>query len=294
VWGSAPGVGWHRAVETAKYFDGVTIMKLAHILNVTEINESKKASYLHIAQPLTMRSMVIARKTAQSVVDVDLVAVKHKAEQVSVPPEIRWAPDLETYAWEHIDALKDVVPRKPLPRLKDIVRSLYNASDAEYFVYTNLDIGLYPHFYLKVKDMIEKGYDAFCINRRTLPKEFEGMLLDESNVELVFVVEGTKHVGIDCFVFKREIVPSLDLGDVYVGYPPVGQVLKTQIEVNSRNFMWFKEERWTFHIGNDLPWASGGPYFEANETAARGRYVKCFKTNLYQKLRNRLSRLIRG
>ena len=77
---------------------------------------------------------------------------------------------------EHIEALRKVSPRQPLPRLGDIVAGLYNASSAEYFVYTNVDIGLSPAFYLRVKDTIESGYDALIVNRRDLPKTFQGDL----------------------------------------------------------------------------------------------------------------------
>ncbi len=267
-------------------------MKIAHILNVTEINDSKKASYLHIAQPLTMRSMIVAQKVAKNIADVELFAVKHKTEKVSVPSEFAWAADLDQYAWEHIDALKNLTHHKPLPRLKDIILSLYNSSDAEYFIYTNLDIGLYPHFYIKVMDMIDRGYDAFFINRRDLPKEYEGVLLDESKIELIFVIEGVKHPGIDCFVFKREIVPSLSLGNVYIGYPPVGQVLKTQIETNSKNCTWIKDKRLTFHIGSDQAWKNiKDSYFKENKNQANGLYVEQFgksKKSFYEKLRNKL------
>ncbi|NEP20332.1 MAG: hypothetical protein F6J97_26210, partial [Leptolyngbya sp. SIO4C1] len=93
------------------------MLKIAHIINVTEINDSKKASYLHIAQPLTIKSMIVAKQTAASAVDVELVAVKHEDEQIDVPSEFKWAPAIEHYAWEHIDALKAVTPRKPLPRM---------------------------------------------------------------------------------------------------------------------------------------------------------------------------------
>jgi len=251
-------------------------MKIAHIVNVTEIDESKKASYLHIAQPLTLRSMVIAQEKAKGVVDVDLVAVKHKTEDVSIPDEFKWAPDIVKYAWEHIDALKDITPHKPLPRVTDIVESLYHSSEAEYFIYTNLDIGLYPHFYIRVNDMIEKGYDALCINRIDLPKEYRGVLLDESNIEQIFEISGIRHPGIDCFVFKKEILPSLDMGNVYIGYPPIGQVLKTQVEANAENFFWEREERLTFHIGSDRAWMGKSAYLEENLNQARGLYVDCF------------------
>ena len=244
-------------------------MKIAHIINVTEITEANTASYLHIAQPLTLKSMVMAQKAAKKVVDVELFAVKHKDEDVSIPAEFNWASDFDKYAWEHISTLENITPRKPLPRIKDIISSLYNSSDATYFIYTNVDIGLYPNFYTNIKTMITEGYDAFCINRKTLPKEHDGVLLDESNIELIFSLEGTKHWGIDCFVFRRDTVPSLKLGNVFLGYPPVGLVLKTQIELNSKKFMWFKDERMTFHLGNDRPWKScGQPYWKENRNQA--------------------------
>lgn len=267
-------------------------MKIAHIINVTEINDSKNASYLHIAQPLTMKSMVVAQKIAKNMIDVELVAVKHKTEKVSIPSEFKWSIDLDTYAWEHIEALKNLSFRRPLPRLNDIILSLYNFSDAEYFIYTNLDIGLCPDFYLRVSDLIEKGYDAFCINRRDMPKEYEGVLLDESKLELIFVIEGIMHPGIDCFVFKREIVPSLSLGNVYIGYPPVGQVLKTQIELNSKYFIWIKDKRLTFHIGSDQPWNIEDHYRKENRIQSRGLYLVHVKKSPYKRLVDKLKPMI--
>ena len=251
-------------------------MKIAHIVNVTEIDDSKKSSYLHVAQPLTLQSMIIAKKTASGIVDIDLLAIKHQQEDVTIPGEFRFAPDIEKYAWEYIPALQNLIPHKPLPRMVDIISGLYNSSDAEYLIYTNLDIGLYTHFYIKVKEMLQMGYDALCINRLDLPKEHNGIKLDVNTIELIKKAGGRKHPGIDCFVFKREIVPKLDLNNVYVGFPPVGQVLKTQIESNSSNFYWVKDHPLTFHIGFDKPWAkSNSPYFQENYNQAQGLYVEC-------------------
>ncbi|GAB4534210.1 MAG: hypothetical protein Tsb0014_20240 [Pleurocapsa sp.] len=249
--------------------------KIAHIINVTEINESKKASYLHIAQPVTMKSMVIAQQMAQDVVDVDLVAVKHKNENVVCPPEFSWAEDLENYAYDYIESLRNTSNKKPLPRLTDILNSLYKSSDAEYFIYTNLDIGLYPQFYLKIKEIIELGYDAFAINRRDLPTEYDGILLDDNKIEMIFTLKGLTHPGIDCFVFKREIVPRLNLNNVYIGFPPVGQVLKHQIEINSQNFIWLKNQILTFHLGQEQGWNRGGIYQEENRNQAQNLYTNC-------------------
>lgn len=251
--------------------------KIAHIVNVTEIDESKHASYLHIAQPVTLKSMVKAARVAEQVVEVDLFAIKHKSEQVAVPAEFRWASDIESYGWQFFEELTQIERKKPLPRIIDIINGLNAASDAEYFIYTNLDIGLHPEFYLEVNELIEQGSDALCINRRTLPTHYRSILLDEHNIELIYRMPGEAHGGIDCFVFKKEIVPKLDLGNVFLGFPPVGQLLKTQIERHARQFTWVKDRMLSFHLGDDRVWDNvKSPYSEANLRAAEGRYEGCF------------------
>ncbi len=104
------------------------MFKIAHIVNITEINDSKKASYLHIAQPVTMKSMTIAKEIAKDFVDVELVAVKHKDEDISCLPEFNLAKDLEKYAYDYIESLQNTCKKKPLPRLIDILTNLYNFS----------------------------------------------------------------------------------------------------------------------------------------------------------------------
>lgn len=247
--------------------------RIAHVVNVTEINDINKLSYLHIAQPVTLKTLGVAKKAAEKIVDVDLFAIKHKDERVEIPTEIKWLKDIEKYAWEFIDPLLNALPHKPLPRLIDIINGLFEESDAEFFIYSNLDIGVYPNFYIYVNDLINKNLDAFCINRRTLPKEFNGILINENNFELCYLMNGVSHPGIDCFVFKREIVPLLTLNNVFVGYPPVGKVLKSQIDRNSRNFQWIKYARVTFHLGNDVVWkGEKSLYWIENEREAEGLF----------------------
>ena len=277
------------------------MLKIAHIINVAEITESNKKSYLHIAQPVTFKSMIVAKHMAKEVVEVELCAVKHQHESVDIPSEFKWAKSIDKYAYEYIESLRDIVPRKPLPRVKDILLSLYESSVADYYIYTNLDIALYPDFYLKVNDFILDGYDALCINRRDLTKTYQDVLLDEDKLELAFMTDGKKHRGIDCFVFKREVVPLLDLGNVYIGFPPIGQVLKTQIELHSRKFLWIKDKQCTFHLGSDRYWReSQGEYASENMKQANSLYVPCFEASckpsqiviIKNKLRFWLKRLI--
>ena len=267
------------------------MLSIAHVLNVIEIKEPEHPSYLHVAQPLTMRSMVAAKKHAEKEgVSVDLVAIKHHSEQVRIPDEFKYASDIDRYAYEFIEALKEQEPRKPLPRLVDIINGVFEASDANYLIYTNVDIGLYPNFYTDVQKLIASGYDSICINRRTLPKRHRGILLDETTLDKIVKLKGRRHPGIDCFVFRRDIVPNLELGNVFLGFPPVDQVLKTQIEKHSKNFVWIKDRVLTFHIGLDRSWKGESSYRSENHSQAFGLYKKCFsgKSGLLYNLKNRI------
>jgi hypothetical protein len=269
-------------------------MKFAHIISVTEINESKKASYLHIAQPVTMKTMVAAKEMAQGTVDVDLLAIKHKSESISLEPGFTMTPDIDKYAWEYIDKLIEHENKKPLPRLTDILNAAYQNSDADYLIYTNLDIGLQPYFYCRVKELIEEGFDAICINRRDLDKKYEGQLLDESCIDIILPLEGELHPGIDCMIFKRNIFPKFQLNNVFIGFPPIGQVLKTQMDKYSKKSLWVKEEKLSFHIGRDLAWQGDGNksvYWLENEREAKGLFIKQFgrKQSTYEKLKIKLS-----
>lgn len=266
------------------------MIKIAHIINVAEITESNRKSYLHVAQPVTIKSMIVAKQMAENSVDVELWAVKHKHETIDIPSEFRWTKQIDEYAYECIDTLREITPHKPLPRIADILRSLYESSDAEYFIYTNLDIALYPDFYIKVSNLISEGYDALCLNRKDLAKTYNDVLLDADKLELAFVADGEEHPGIDCVVFRKEIFPLLNFGNVYIGFPPIGQVLKTQIELNSKRLLWVKNQQYTFHLGSDKYWTTQrGEYASENMKQAGGLYVPQFrKPTLKERIKNKL------
>jgi len=141
------------------------------------------------------------------------------------------------------------VPRK-LPILKDILDRLYEASDADYFIYTNSDIGLMPYFYLTIKKLIEDGHDSFVINRRTISDKYKE--IDE--IPQMCSEVGEPHKGYDCFVFKREDYPKYVLGDVCLGIAWVGRALLANLFVNTNKFYEFKNLHMTFHLGNTWNW----------------------------------------
>lgn len=228
--------------------------RIAHIVNILEIREVHRRNYLHIAQPVTLKSMLTARQASPDL-DVELVCIKHRDEDVSVPDGFVQASDLDKYCYDY---LPDLPRTRDLPILADIINGLYETSTAEYFIFTNVDIGVCRRFYQIVAQRIASGSDAFTIDRRDLPKEVGGVVLDENTMDLIYRQRGVRHPGTDCFVFRRDIVPDLDLGLVFVGYPPIGGHLRNAILKNARSFRRFRNGKWfwprlpvTFHLGSD-------------------------------------------
>jgi acyl-CoA hydrolase len=250
------------------------MFKVGHIINLVADTASTRKSYLHIAQPVTTRSMVESRARLEDPARVELMAIRHRSENDPFPEGFRELTPIETFAWEHLPEMADPVVRRGFIRLVDVLGAAHRESTADWLVYTNCDIGLHPHFYREVIRRIEGGWDAFCINRQDLPKTWKGKTLDVHELETIWKVPGAAHRGIDCCVFRREIVPQLDLGHVFIGVPPVGLVLMQQIARHSRRFDWIKTGRFTFHLGSDRAWrqAKPSPYAIANKRAAEGRY----------------------
>ncbi|MFA7570643.1 MAG: hypothetical protein WCY75_05260 [Sulfurimonadaceae bacterium] len=140
--------------------------------------------------------------------------------------------------------------KRKLPLIKDILDKLYESSDADYFIYTNVDIALMPHFYLNVFKMINDGIDAIVINRRTISDRYTS--IDE--IPQMYSEIGEEHPGLDCFIFKRESYKFFNLDSACIGANSIGKILISNLILNSVNFRLFKNEHLTFHIGDDRSW----------------------------------------
>ncbi len=217
--------------------------KLAHIINPVAVKES---SDLFIAQPITFESMRVAKQFANGAVEVAQYTAQYPEDHPIIPDSFIRTPDLDRSI---LDFGSFQVPRK-LPLIGDILGRLYNASDAEYFIYTNVDIALMPNFYVAVNEIIDAGYDAFIINRRTLPPHYRSV----SELPIMYTDIGQSHPGYDCFIFRRECVPRFLLGNVCIGAPKIGVVLAANLICFAKRFKEHANVHLTFHIGNDLSW----------------------------------------
>lgn len=237
-------------------------MKIVHMVNAIELPPGPHPAYLHIAQPVTLQSMLNAKQMAVGVAEVELVATRHRNEQIPLPAGFVDAPCFDRYCHEVYDELRGLPKPRHLPLLADLMKGFAYVPNADWCVFTNVDIGVQPHFYLEVARLIGTGLDAFCINRQNLPKEAYGVVLDAEHLPLIYATPGEKAGGTDCFVFRSAFLPKLRLGRVFVGYPPIGQVLRKQIEALADRFDWFWEERLTFHLGNDRVWRDDGSCYQ--------------------------------
>jgi len=229
---------------------------LAHIINPVQMAPT---SDLGVAQAITFETMRTARKRASSVVDVELYAAAFREDRSAVPPDFLRTTDIERSL---LDAGTFRRPRK-LPLLKDVLHRLYEATDAEYLIYTNADIGLQPDFYVSVQRLIEAGHDALVINRRNIPRRYS----QPSEIPQMYAAAGRPHPGWDCFVFPRAVFPHYDLGEIAIGIPRVGLALLANLMVHAVEFREVKRLHLTFHRGDDRRWiARSSADFAAHNT----------------------------
>lgn len=216
-------------------------ISLAHIINVFQPPEG---SDLKLAQEVTTRSMMQAFEIAKNQVDISLLTAQTPKDVELVPNGFIATKNLE----RDVTSCGQFAKPLPLPLLKDILDRLYDESDAEYLIFTNLDIGVQPDFYLKVVEFIKAGHDAFMINRRRIPARYQSA----DRIDEMYAEKGLKHPGFDCFVFKRELYPKFSLAKVCTGVPFIEITLSQNLFCFAKNPKVFTDEHLTFHIGMEI------------------------------------------
>ena len=257
-------------------------MCISHIINVIEVRDDIKKSHLDVAQSVTMKSMVLAKSLTQRSKSVELVAVHHREETTQIPQEFLKAESILKYAWEFSAMLREQNIKRRFVRIYDILKNGVIAKNSDYYIYTNTDIGLQPNFYDRIFDLLCEGYDGLAINREDVSKEIDGHVLAEKDIHKIWGLPGKRHMGVDCVVFASHLFPKMEFGSVFVGAPPVGAVLLSQVRRNAKKFKWIKNERLTFHLGEDLAWMSESAkiYHIANKIEAKGLRDDVFRETL--------------
>lgn len=214
--------------------------KFSHVINPVLVGPS---SDLFVAQPVTFETMCTARRFAIGQIEVELYSVQFPEDEPLAPADFIPLPPLERSV---LDCGQFQQQRK-LPLLRDILDRLYQATDAEYLIYTNVDIGLLPNFYITIRKIIESGIDALVVNRRTISNNYTQI----NDIPLMYADPGKPHRGWDCFVFRNDLYPHFVLGEMCVGPPRFGLALLANMIAFSRTFQEFSDLHLTFHIGDE-------------------------------------------
>jgi len=214
-------------------------IRIAHLINPVNVGEDRD---LHWQQPITFESMRIAKEFSK--VDVEQVACFYPEDESLVPDDFTKTKCLTKSTLD--GGFK--IERK-LPYFKEMLDRLYETSDADYFIQTNADIGLFPYFYDFVKTLIDTGYDSFCINKRIVPE-----VIKNSGLPSIWACGSNPHAGCDCFVFRRELYPKFNIGNIVMGTPWSETTLITNMVAYAKNFTVFKNAYATFHIGDRRIW----------------------------------------
>ena len=193
---------------------------------------------------MVFESMKAAASNSKRAANIQLATVQYEEDKEIIPEYFTVLPNLSRSI---LDIKSFDKPRK-FPLINDILQSAYKHTHSEYIIFTNVDIVVMPFFYDTVFDIIEKGHDAFAINRRRISKQF----MHSKNLNEVYAEVGKSHPGFDCFVFRRDLISHFILKNICVGIPFLEASLLYNLVAFSNHFKLFYDKHLTVHIGMDI------------------------------------------
>jgi len=226
-------------------------LKVAHIVNPIFVSDERELSW---QQPITYRTMKLAKSFAETNygMQIEHHACVYPEDEEAIPEGFERTKDLD----RSVQDIKPFPMRRKLPLFKDILDRLYDSTEAEYLIQTNVDIGLMPHFYTSINRLIKLGYEALIINKRIIPGHYRRI----DQIPDMYSELGSDHNGYDCFVFKREIYPRFVMGDNCMGIPWSETSLAVNMVAFGRNLTVLKHPHLTFHIGDSRTWIPQDDY----------------------------------
>jgi len=214
---------------------------VAHIVNPFTPPESSDLFY---AQPISFKSIEVAKKNAENIIDIEVMAAFYQEDKASVPANVTKTSYLKESVLDHHSFEKKI----KLPLIREILQKAINESKAEYILYTNIDIGLYPDFYTRVNELLQQGYDALIINR----KRIEPLYTQTSDLDKIWKQPGKSHPGFDCFLFHRSLFEKMELGNICIGVPFIEISFSQNLFHLANKFKLIETDNYTFHIGMEI------------------------------------------
>ena len=228
-----------------KYFR----INIAHIINPFKCKNNE--SYLYYAQPITFKSIYEAKKKTN--IDVDIYATNFINDDDIIPEYFINLPNLTRST---LTEYPNIQNNKQLPFIQDIFDNLLNHSDADFLIYTNVDIIIHENFYTKINEiLIRNNLDCLIINCKDVSKlNDDGEILNENDLQYIYNCKGEEHSGVNCFIIERSLLKKINMKNMFIGFPHWGFVLYELLKIHTKKILWLKDEFLTFHIGKDKPW----------------------------------------
>jgi hypothetical protein len=242
--------------------------RLVHIINPTNVSES---SDLYKAQPITVESILNAKHFCKTSSEIQLAYTHFEEEHIQLQQPFKKL----SYLSNSIHNILINANGNKLPLLAEILEKTAEMQ-ADYIIYTNIDIGLMPHFYDDVLNRVSQGHDALVINRRRISKRyFENKPLSDMYADI-----GFSHPGFDCFVFHKDLLQKFVMDGIVIGIPFVEATLVYNISAFAQNPAFIADKHLTFHIGLDVMPQRNKTYYKHN----RGLFFNKILPALYPKL----------
>lgn len=218
--------------------------KIVHIVNPVKLPPS---SDLYVAQPITFESMRLAKAFAKETVKVSLASVQYEEDKEIIPNYITQIANLE----RSILDLANFQKKRKLPLIQDIINAaIQEYPDSDYYIYTNVDISLMPHFYVSINQLLQEKGLSIAINRQTITDKYKKI----TDMPLLYTQIGKPHEGIDCFVFSNKVAKKMQFFNSFIGSGPVGMAFAINLIGLSDQFLWLEKSDLTFHLGDDKKW----------------------------------------
>lgn len=176
-------------------------------------------------------------------VNVQIVTTQYEEDKEIIPTAFH---QLSNLTRSVLDVNSNLSKRK-LPLIQDILQKLTEI-DADYYIFTNVDIAVMPSFYESIQALIHLGHDALIINRRRL----KGTYSSVDELPLMYADLGKSHPGFDCFVFHKDLLNQFILDDICVGISFLEVSLIHNILAFAKKPLYVPDAHLTFHIGMDV------------------------------------------
>lgn len=244
--------------------------KIAHIINPVKVAESND---LFTAQPITFQSIINAKNFSNQKENVALYTVQFEIDKSIIPKEFQQLSNLSRSVLDVNQNLKN----RPLPLVKDIFEKFKEIENADYYVYTNMDIAVMPSFYDSLFAYIQQGHDVVIINRRRLSNKYTSV----EELPLMYADLGKSHPGFDCFLIQKNLLEKLILGNICVGISFFETTLIHNLFSFAQNPLFVPDAHLTFHIGMDVLVPRKNAFYRHNK--------KEFFSNIQPKLKPHFS-----